>query len=45
LTELLRRRGSSRLMRIVQRALPGVLTCESHIQSGLRGIHRHDKLR
>jgi hypothetical protein len=36
LTELLRRRASSGLMRIMRRAFPGVLTCQSHIESGLR---------
>jgi hypothetical protein len=31
-------------MRIMQRAFPGVLTCEGHIESGLRGIDRRDEL-
>jgi len=44
LTELLRRRGSSGLMRIMQRAFSGVLTCDSHIESGLRGMDRRDEL-
>jgi hypothetical protein len=44
LTQLLRRRGSSSLMRVMQRAFPGVLTCQSHIEGDLGGMDRRDEL-